>query len=190
MRLVVPAAVLALAMSALVSAQDKDSTVTSRTNIKADDARVVSMTGCLRQEVASGLYLLDGAVVASGKEVETNAKVKTDVDKDKTTVKGKTETEAEHGRVATSGTASTFLLIPGNNVNLASQVGEQIQVSAVMVKPGKGDADVTVKQQTKVDPEHGSDSKSESKTKVELPRSPDGRYTVMSVTPTGDKCVQ
>ena len=41
MRLVVPVAVLALALSALVSAQDKDSTVTSRTTIKADDARVM-----------------------------------------------------------------------------------------------------------------------------------------------------
>jgi hypothetical protein len=190
MRLVVPVAVLALALSALVSAQDKDSTVTSRTTIKADDARVMSMTGCLRQEVASGLYLLDGAVVASGKEVETNAKVKTDVDKDKTTVKGKTEVEAENGRVATSGKVSTFLLVPGNNVNLASHVGEQVQVAAVMVKPGQGDADVTITQQTKIDPEHGSDTKSESKTKVELPRSPEGRYTVMSLTATGDKCAR
>ena len=190
MKFVVPAAVMAVAMAALVSAQDKDNTVKSRTTISADDAKVMSMTGCLRQEVAGGLYALDGAVVATGKQIETNSKVRTDVDKDKTTVKGKTETKSDHGAVATAGSASTFLLIPGNNVDLASHVGEQVQISAIMVKPGHGDADVKIKDETKVDPDHGADTKSQSKTKVELPRSSEGRYTVMSITATGNKCGQ
>src|SRR5213082_1738862 len=115
MRLVIPAVVLAVALPAAAGAQD--STVKSRTNIKADDARVMSMTGCLRQQAADGLYALDGTIASSGKEL------KTDVDKDKTTVNGKTETKAD-GRVATSGSSSTFLLVPGNNVDLASHVGE------------------------------------------------------------------
>jgi hypothetical protein len=186
MRLVTLAAIVAVALSAGVIAQDR--TVRSRTNIKADDARVMSMTGCLRQEASTGVYMLDGTIATSGKNLETNSKVKTDVEKDKTTVTGKTETKADHGAVATAGSASTFLLVPGNNVDLASHVGERVQISAIMVNPGHGDADVKINDRTRVETEHAPDAKSQSKTKLELPRSPNGQYTVMSVTPTGSTC--
>jgi hypothetical protein len=116
--------------------------------------------------------------------------VKTDVDKDKTTVRGKTETKAHDGTVATAGSTSTFLLLPGNNVDLASHVGEQVQISAIMVQPGHGDADVKIKEQTKVDPKNAPDTKANSKTKLELPRSPAGQYTVMSMASTGRPCAQ
>ena len=90
MRLAIPITfALATALSVTVAAQD--STVKSRTNIKADDAQVVSMTGCLRQDIATNGYTLEGTVAAAGKDLTTNSKVKTDVDKDKTTVKGKTK---------------------------------------------------------------------------------------------------
>jgi hypothetical protein len=114
--------------------------------------------------------------------------VKTDVDKDKTTVKGKSEAKANDGAVATTGTDTTFVLVPGNGVDLASHVGEQVQISAIMVKPGHGDADVKIKEKTKVDPEDAPDAKSQSKTKLELPRTAAGEYTVMALTPTGRRC--
>jgi len=186
MRLVFPVAIVVAALSVALSAQD--STVKSRTNIKADDATVTSMTGCLRQEVAAGVFTLDGTIASSGKQIESKSRVKTDVDKDKTTVRGKAETKADGGAVATSGSTSTFLLVPGNNVDLASHVGERVQISAIMVKQGKGDANVTIKDKTKVDPENAPDAKSQSKTKLELPRSTAGQYTVMSITPTGTRC--
>src|ERR1051325_5794960 len=147
----------------------------------------MSMTGCLGQELGTGLYTLDGAVAATGKEIQTNSKVKTDVDKDKTTVRGKTETKANNGAVATAG-SSNFVLVPANNVDLASHVGQQVQISAIMVNAGHGDADVKIKNETKVDPENAPDTKSNSKTKLELPRSSAGQYTVMSVAPTGRPC--
>ena len=186
MRLLFPVAITVAALSVALSAQD--SKVKSRTNIKADDATVTSMTGCLGQQLGSGVYTLNGTVATSGKEIESKSKVKTDVDKDKTTVRGKTETKANDGAVATAGSASTFLLVPGNNVDLASHVGERVQISAIMVKPGRGDADVKIKDKTKVDPEGAPDTKSQSKTKLELPRTPAGQYTVMSITPTGTRC--
>lgn len=186
MRLVIPVAIAVAALSVPLSAQD--SKVKSRTNIKADDATVTSMTGCLGQELATGVYTLNGTIATSGKELETNTRVKTDVDKDKTTVRGKTETKANDGAVATAGTGSTFLLVPGNNVDLASHVGERVQLTAIMVKQGRGDADVKIKDKTKVDSENAPDAKSQSKTKLELPRSPAGQYTVMSITSTGTRC--
>src|SRR5204862_7748572 len=106
--------------------------------------------------------------------------------KDKTTVRGRTETKADDGAVATSGSTSTFLLVPGSaGVDLASHVGERVQISAIMVKPGHGDADVKIKEKTRVDTEHAPDAKSESTTKTELPRTAGGQYTVMSITSTG-----
>jgi hypothetical protein len=188
MRLAIPAAIVALALPLAAGAQN--SKTKSRTEIKADDARVMSMTGCLRQGAANGVFMLDGAVAASGKELQTESKIKTDVDKDQTKVTGKTETKAKDGAVATSGTSSTFLLVPGNNVDLASHVGEQVQVAAIMVERGHGDADVTIKDKTTVDPEHGKDSTATTKTKLELPKSPAGQYTVMSLTSTGMRCEQ
>jgi hypothetical protein len=186
MRLAFPVAIAVAALTVALSAQD--STVKSRTNIKSDDARVTSMTGCLGQQLATGVYTLDGTVATSGKEIQTDSKVKTDVDRDKTTVKGKSESKAHDGAVATGGAASTFVLVPGNGVDLASHVGEQVQVSAIMVKAGHGDADVKIKDRTKVDPENAPDTKSQSKTKLELPRTTAGEYTVMALTPTGRRC--
>src|SRR5436189_128769 len=87
--------------------------IRSETIVKADDARVTSMTGCLRQEVTPGVFALDGTLAAAGKELQTTSKVRTDVDKNKVTVKGKSETKAD-GAVATAGSGSTFLLVPGN----------------------------------------------------------------------------
>jgi hypothetical protein len=188
MRLVTAAAIVALALPMAAGAQD--SKTKSRTNIKADDARVMSMTGCLRQEVASGVYTLDGAVAAAGKEIQTDSKIKTDVDKDETKVTGEAETKATDGAVATTGSSSTFLLVPGNNVDLASHVGEQVQISAIMVERGHGDADVKIKDKASVDPDHGKETTSTSKTKLELPKSPASQYTVMSVTSTGMRCAQ
>ena len=187
MRLVIPVAIAVAALSVPLSAQD--SKVKSRTNIKADDATVTSMTGCLGQDLTTGVYTLNGTTAASGKEIETNSKVKTDVDKDKTTVRGKTETKANDGAVATAGTGSTFMLVPGNaSVDLAAHVGERVQISAISVKAGKGNADVKIKDKTRVDTENAPDAKSRSTTKLELPRTPAGQYTVMSITPTGTRC--
>jgi hypothetical protein len=81
------------------------------------------------------------------------------------------------------------MLVPGNrNVDLASHVGERVNITAIMVKQGRGDADVKIKDKTKVDPENAPDAKSRSTTKLELPRSSAGQYTVMSITPTGTRC--
>ena len=81
------------------------------------------------------------------------------------------------------------MLVPGNrNVDLASHVGERVQISAISVKAGHGDADVKIKDKTKVDTENAPDAKSRSTTKLELPRTPAGQYTVLSITPTGTRC--
>ena len=187
MRLTVLIAFVAAALTVTANAQD--SKVTSRTDIKADDARVISMTGCLRNNPVTNSYTLVGTITAAGNNLTAKSKVKTDVDKDKTTVQGKTEAKGNKP-VATAGNIATYALLAAPDVNLAPNVGQQVQVSAVQVEKGHGDADVKVKDQTKVERENAPDSKSNSKTKVELPRSANGAYTVVSVTSLGMPCTK
>ena len=186
MKLLMPigAAVVALA----VTASAQDTTVRSRTKVKADDAKVMTMTGCLHQDPASGSYMLMGNMVAAGDELKSKTKVKTDVDRDEITVRGRSTTEVEDGAIATSGVASSFTLVPGSGVNLASHVGHQVQLSAIVVERGEGDADVTIRDTTKVDPENGRDTTSRTKTKIEVPKSPHGSYSVVSVKALGGNC--
>jgi hypothetical protein len=187
MRLTVLIAFVAAALTATANAQD--SKVKSRTDIKADDAKVISMTGCLRNDPVTNSYTLVGTVSAAGNDLTAKSKVKTDVDKDKTTVQGKTEAKGNKP-VATAGNIATYALLAAPDVNLAPNVGQQVQVSAVQVEKGHGDADVKIKDQTKVERENAPDSKSNSKTKVELPRSSNAAYTVVSVTSLGTPCAQ
>ena len=178
--------VFALAMALTVSIAAQDSTVTSRSKIKADDARIVSMTGCLREDPITHSFTLTGTMAAAGDELKSKSKVKTDVDKDETKTRSTSSTKAGDGAVATTGAVTTYSLRPADDVLLSEQVGHQVQVSAMMVEPGHGDADIKIKDKTKVDPEHGDDATTRSKTKLELPRSAQGQYTVVSVRPLGN----
>jgi hypothetical protein len=188
MRLTIYSAVVLLAVGTTLSAQD--TTVKSRTKIQGDEAQVVSMTGCLRQEVQTGAYMLVGSVDAIGENVTNEAKVKIDRDKDNKTVTAETRSKGDKGDKrdrAAAGVTSTYVLMPGN-VNLTSYVGQRVQIAAAAVKPGHKDAEVTVQGETKVDPEHGRDQTSREKTKVEIERGPLGQYTVVSVKPLGGSC--
>ena len=180
-------ALVAATLSAPAFAQD--SKVKSRTDIKADDAKVISMLGCLRHEPASDSYLLVGTVTAAGDDLTTKTKVKTDVDNDKTKVDAKSETKGNDA-VATAGAVSTYLLLATPRIDLAPHVGQQVRIAALQVEKGHGDADVKIKDETKVDREDAPDSKSTSKTKLELPRSPNSAYSVVSVTPLGKACAR
>ena len=188
MRLTIYSAVVLLAVGTTLSAQD--TTVKSRTKIEGDEAQVVSMTGCLRRDVQTGAFMLVGAVDAVGERVTNEAKVSVDRDKDDTKVTAETRSKGDKGDKndkSAAGVMATYVLVPGN-VNLTPHVGQRVQIAAAAVQPGHKDGEVTVRDETKVDPEHGRDQTSRSKTKVEIERGPLGQYTVVSVKPLGGSC--
>ncbi len=188
MRRLIPTCALAVALAATAHAQD--STSTTRTQVKADDAKAITATGCLVSGLAPGSFALRGGVTARGEKVTSTSRVKTDVDKDETKVTSETRTKAhgDHDRVG-PGTVVLFDLSPRAGVDLASQVGQQVEVTAVMLDRGKGDADVTITEETRVDREDAPDSKVKSETKVNLPRGDGGpRLNVLSVKPLGKGC--
>ena len=186
MKLFIPVAAGALAFTAVVNAQD--STVRSSTTIKADDAKVVTMNGCLRQDTVTGRYSLVGAIAAAGDEVRVDSKVKTEVDKDDVKVTERSRVRSDDGAVGTTGTTSTYMLVPRSEVNLSQHVDKQVQLSAVIVEAGKGDAEVKVETQTKVDPDNAPDSRTRTRAEVELPKSPAGAYSVITVKQTAASC--
>ena len=185
MRRILSACALALATSIAASAQD--STIRSRTEIKTDDARVFSMTGCLQRDVA-GNFTLHGTAVKSTEGITTETKVQTETDRDEQKVTTTTRTRAEDGRVGTAGTLTTFMLTPREGVALNQYVGQQVQLSAIMIDPDEKDADVKIEDKVRVDPEHADSSTRRSKTEVEIERGAAGHYTVMTVKPMGGAC--
>ena len=188
MKLTIYSAVVLLAIGTTLSAQD--TTVKSRTKIEGDEAQVVSMTGCLRQDAQTRAFMLVGAVDAVGERVTNEAKVSIDRDKDDTKVTAETRAKGDKGDKndrSSAGVMTTYVLSPGN-VNLTPHVGQRVQIAAAAVQPGHKDGEVTVRDETKVDPEQGRDHTSSSKTKVEIERGPLGQYTVVSVKPLGGSC--
>jgi hypothetical protein len=189
MRALISACALAMVMA--VSANAQDSTVKSKTKVNADDARTVVMTGCLMQ--TGGTYMLSGTTAATGEDLTIKSKVKTDVDKDETEVKARTDAEIDHDdddAVGTSGATMMYVLDARAGVDLAAHVGHKVQISGVMLDPAKGDddAEVTIREDTRVKNDDAPDARVRTKTKAELPRGAHARLSVLSVKPLSGSC--
>ena len=187
---IIPVAALALGMAVSVAAQD--STVTSKTKVSGDDARALTLTGCLERGPA-GVFTLNNATARSSEEVTTKSKVETDVDNHGNDVKTKSRTDVEHEdgrRAGIAGLKATYELSPNQGVELASHVGEQVLVTAVALDAKKGDDDAKVKieEETKVDRENAPDSKVKTRTEAELPRGDHSTVSVLSVKTVAPSC--
>jgi hypothetical protein len=189
------ACTLAAACTFAVSVSAQDTTVKSKTKIDADDAHVVTMTGCLQQGPTAGVFLLSGATMVKGDDLTSKTKTKIDVDDDETEVKTKDRTEIEHDddkAVGTSGIANTFELTPKEGVDLTAHVGHKVELTAVALdaakKGGDDDAKIEMKTDTKVTTEDAPDARVKSKTKAELPRGANAKLTVMSVKEISPSC--
>jgi len=185
MRRILTGCAVALSMTLVASAQD--STIKSKTEIKADDASVVSMTGCLKRDVA-GNFTLFGTAVKAREGVTTETKVQTENERDESKVTTTTRTKADEGRVGTAGRLSTFIVMPRDGVSLTQYVGQEVQLSAIMVDPDAKDAKIKIDEKTTVDPEHADASSKRTKTEVEVDGAAVGHYTVMTVKPMGGSC--
>ena len=189
---------LALALGATALAA-QDNTVKSETKVKGDDARSITMTGCLVQQSA-GLFTITGDATSTGEDLTLKSKTKTDVDDEKTKVTSKTESKVDatdkdkkDGAVGTSGSSQVFEVSAKEGVDLAAHAGHQVRISGMMLDAatkGDDDAKVKIEEKTKVEREDAPDGKVNSKTKAELPRGAHARLMAMSVEPTGESCAR
>lgn len=182
---------VACAFAASVSAQD--TTVKSKTKVKADDARTVTMKGCLQQGADANTFTLAGSIVALGEDLKSKSKTKTDVDDDETEVRTRTKTEVQNPEeaVGTAGAVTTYELMPKDGVNLTPHVGHTVEITALMLDPKSAtddDAEVEVRTKTKVKRDDAPDTKVKSKTEAELPRGELGRLTAISVKHVSPSC--
>jgi hypothetical protein len=188
---IIPVVALALGIAASVAAQD--STVRSRTKVSGDDARALTLMGCLERGPA-GVFMLNNATARSSDEVTTKAKVETDVDNHGDNVKTKSRTEVDQDdshRAGIAGLKASYELTPNQGVELASHVGEQVQITAVALAPKKGgddDAKVKIEDETKIDRENAPDGKVKTRTEAELPRGEHSKVTVLSVRTVSPSC--
>jgi hypothetical protein len=176
---------IAAALAATANAQD--STTTTRTQVKADDAKAVTATGCLVPGASAGSFALRGAITARGEEVSSKTRTETDVDRDESRVRTETRTRAEGDRGRT-GAVLFYNLSPRAGVELASHVGHQVQLTAIVLNRGEDDAEVKVREETRVEGENGRDGRTRTESRISVDRGDGPRLNVISVKPLGGNC--
>jgi hypothetical protein len=191
MKALVTGSAIAFALSVSVAAQD--STVKSQTKVSGNDTHVVTMQGCLQRPLGTSGFLLMGGITAAGKDLKSKSTVKTDVDDNDTNVKSKSATKIDHDDhgVATSGTVTAYTVTARDGVDLAAHAGEEVEISAVMIDAKRGgdkDADLKIKDKTKVEREDAPDTKVQSTTKADVPRAASAQLMAMSVKSLGRTC--
>jgi len=135
------AAALVCAVGMTVHAQD--SKVKSKT--KSDhDSRTVTYTGCVQNGSETRTYILDRVVPVS-----------------RTTT---TETKGTSGEVTT--TSTTYMLVPGDKVELKSHVGHKVEVTGVLIPAGHSKTET----RTKIEREGAPDTEIKEKTKSDHDR--------------------
>jgi hypothetical protein len=189
MKALITGSIVAMAFGITAAAQD--STVTTQTKVSGDDARAVTMRGCL--QAGSTGFQLQGAVAASGEDLKSKTTVKTDVDGDDTKVKSQTATKIDDTdkSVGTAGTVTTYAVMPKDGVNLVTHAGQEVEITGVVVdarKGGDNDAEVKIQESTKTDVDGAPDAKAKSTTKAEVPRGATAQLMAMSVKSLGRSC--
>jgi hypothetical protein len=162
MRRVISTCVVALCFAAASLGAQDSATTKTKTTVKADDGKVVTTTGCLIGGPSS--YTLTRA----------------------------TPIVEERVTIGTSGTVVSYTLIPRGSVDLTTHVGQQVEVTGVMIPAatkGDNDAKIKVQERTKTDVDNAPDAKSKSNTKVEVPRGANPQLAVTSVKMVGASCV-
>jgi hypothetical protein len=161
----------ALATAALlaVSLHAQDATIKSKTQTKVDDAKTITMTGCLDSAVGASSYTLSRVVME----------------------RSSTEKSSDVPAIGTSGTIASYELVPKAGVDLTAHAGHKVTITGVMVSAATktdDDADVKVKDKTKTKVDDAPDQKVESKSKAEIARGSMPKINVLSVQMVAPSC--
>ena len=148
-RMIVGLSVALAAAATVMQAQD----VKTKTEVKVEDAKVITYNGCVQTGTETKTFVLNNAIVA--KETATPA-----------------------------GTVTSYVLVPGAQIDLQQNVGQKVEVTAVAIP--KGDDTATIKTETETKVEGQPTQRTEVKEKVEQKDWPQLR--VISVKRLADRC--
>lgn len=164
---IISSCVMAVCAAAAVHAQD--TTIKSETRIKADDAKVLTISGCLGGGPTN--FTLSNIVAAS-----------TPGDK-----------KDDRKTVGTAGLLDSYVLMPRDGIALAPHVGHRVELTGVVVPPATNDDDdakIEVKERTEVQRENAPDSKTETTTRARIARGPEAQFAVASLKMISPVCIQ
>jgi hypothetical protein len=157
-----------LAVTAAAPLAAQDTTIRRETRIKADDARILTISGCLGGGAPNFVLTnVTAATVPGGKKGDQ--------------------------AVAATGLMNAYALVPREGVSLAAHVGQRVQIVGVVVEAAtKGDADakIEVRERTEVEREGAPDARTETTTKARIPRGPTAQFAVTSVKMISPVCIE
>jgi len=138
------------------SANAQDTTVKSKTKSSGGDAQTVSYTGCVMTGTESKTFVLDKVVPVSRT----------------------TTTDLSTGQ---SSSSTTYMLVPGETVQVQQHVGHKVEVTGTLVPGGDTKSETT----TKVDRDDAKDSKTRTRTEAKnaMPQ-----FKVTSIKDLSESC--
>src|SRR5262245_19118485 len=126
---------LALAVGCVaMTAYAQETTTKSTVKSSGDKVNTVTYTGCVQNQLQTKGYILDHVVPMT-----------------------MTETTGRTGNTTT--TVTTYMLVPGGQVDIEEHVGHRVEVTGMLIPAGK----VTTETKTKIEQEHGKDLKKHEK---------------------------
>jgi hypothetical protein len=136
-------------------AQDTTTTVKSETKSSGGEVKTVTYTGCVHEGEQAATYVLD-KVVPVGRTTTTDA-------------------------TGATSTTTTYMLVPGERVDMKTQVGHKVEVTGMLIPAGK----VTSETKTTVDREDAKDTKSSEKVST---KNPSPQFRVTSIKSLAESC--
>jgi hypothetical protein len=164
MRHVVSTCLIALGFAASLAAQDTK--ITTKTTVEGDDTKPMVVSGCLMGGPATFTLLNNSAAVIA---------------RDKS---------SEPGAVGTSGVVSTYSLTARDGVDLKTHVGQKVEVTGVAIAAGDkdDDAEIEIKEDTKIERDDAPDDRAKSRSEVEVSRGPAPKLMVTGVKMLSATC--
>jgi len=138
-----------------LTAYAQDTTVKSTTKSSGGEVKTVTYTGCVHEGEQARTYVLDKVVPVS-----------------------RTTTTDETGA---SSTTTTYMLVPGERVEMQTHVGHKVEVTGMLIPAGK----VTSETKTTVDREDAKDTKSSEKVST---KNPSPQFRVTSIKSLAESC--
>jgi hypothetical protein len=142
---------------AAITAHAQETTTKSTTRSSGGEVKTVTYTGCVQTGTEAKTFILDKVVPVT-----------------RTTT---TETPTS----STTTQSTTYVLVPGETVELQQQVGHKVEVTGTLIPGG----DIKTETRTKVDRDNAKDT--ETRERVTTRNAPP-QFRVTSVKQLSDKC--
>lgn len=150
---------VALAIGCVVTSAAIGQETTVKTKIKGDMGQTMTYTGCVQTGTETQSYVLDKVVPVS----QTTA------------------TSTGPGGMPSVTTTTTYVLVPGETVQMTQFVGHKVEVTGVIVPAGEMKSETT----TKIEREDAKDTKTKETMKTEgsVPQ-----FRVISIKNLAERC--